>query len=254
MNILKKGNKFTYSKLFFCVLLLLIAINFLGAFYHKELFMQTASLLFIPVFLLVFLIKYKKLSLPFISFLVLSFLGDISSVFLNNDTTFYISNILHALSFVYLLLIVIPKFKLFNLDKIVGLYLVVVFFINIYFLFALQGVLKSTISDDIEVNLFTAKSLVLIILAFLSFGIYLNTQTKRSILFLASSVCFGFSTIIDYVNLYYFYDWNFIMLHKILYALGLYFLFSYAMIENYVKKFEPVEIKEETYPSDNILA
>ncbi|WP_143144281.1 hypothetical protein [Flaviramulus basaltis] len=231
----------------------MITVYFFGVFYQKELLLQFTIPLLIPAFLIIFLLKNKSLSIPFISFLFFSFLGDISSVFIKGDMFFYVSNTFYFLSFIYLFLIALPKFKLFEVDKLIGIYLVTVFLINTYLLYALYGFLKSVIADGLEVNLFAVKSFMLIILTFLSFGIYLNTQTKRSILFLASCVCFGFSTILDYINVYYLYEWNFIMLHKILYVVGLYFLFSYALIENHVKKHKTSEIKE-SYSSENILA
>ena len=251
--IVRNLNKSTYGKVFLCTLLVVITVYFFGVFSQKELLLKLAIPLLIPTFLIIFLLKYKSLSIPLISFLFFSFLGDISSVYIKEEMFSYVSNTFYFLSFIYLLFIIVPKFKLFEVDKIIGIYLVLVFLINVYLLYALYGFLKSVIPDSLEVNLFALKSLVLIILAFLSFGIYLNTQTKRSILFLASTVCFGFSTILDYINAYYFYDWNFIMVHKVLYAIGMYFLFSYAQIENHVKKNKFSEVNE-SYSPNNILA
>ena len=252
LSIMRNLNKFTYSKLFFGTLLVIMTIYLFGVFNQKELLLQSTIPLLIPVFLIVYLLKYKTLGIPFISFLFFSFLGNLSSIYIKEDALVYVSDTFYFLSFVYLLIIVVPRFKIIELDKLIGIYLVAVFLINVYLLYALYGFLKSVIPDSLEMNLFAVKSLLLIILTFISFGVYLNTQTKRSILFLASSVCFGFSTILNYVNEYYLYDWNFIMLHKILYAVGLYFLFSYAMIENYVKKSKAIEVKE-NFSSDNIL-
>lgn len=149
-----------------------------------------------------------------------------------------------------------PKFKLFGVDKVISIYLIGVFAINIYLLYVLYDFLKSIIPDDIDVNLFVAKSLVLIILTFVSFGVYLHTQTKRSILFFLGVVCLGFTTILDYINAFFLFDLNFVVLQSIFYATGLYLIFSYALIESKLKKLKEVESKQEktTYSSDNILA
>jgi hypothetical protein len=236
-------------------MLILIAIIFFGVFTQNEVLLKYTILMFIPVFLIVFLLKYKSLSVPFISFLVFSFLGNISSIYIKEEMFLFVPDAFYFLSFMYLLLIAIPKFKIFEVDKLIGVYLISVFLINIYLLYALYGFLISVIPDYIEVNLFIAKSLVLNILAFLSFGIYLNTQTKGSILFLVAVVCFGFSTNLDYINGYYLYDLNFIMFNRILYVIGLYLVFRYAMIDN---KFSNTSIetvdKHKDYSSDNILA
>jgi hypothetical protein len=236
-------------------MVILIAVNFFGVFTQNELLLKYTMLLFIPVFLIIFLLKYKSLSVPFISFLIFSFFGNLSSVYMKGDMYLFVTDVFYFLSFMYLMLITMPKFKIFEVDKLIGVYLITVFFINIYLLYALYGFLISVIPNDMEVDLFIAKSLILTVLSFLSLGVYLNTQTKGSILFLVAVVCFGFSTIINYINGYYFYDWNFIMLHRILYVIGLYFIFRYAMIENKFSKpkIKTVE-KNENFSSNNILA
>ena len=192
--------------------------------------------LFIPVFLIFYLVKYKSLKVVFISFLLFSFLGDVSLTFFSNETFVKISSILYFLSYLYLIVMVIPKFKLLKVDKLIGVYLFGVFVINIFFLYTLFSILKVIIPDGTEVLLFGLKSLSLIVLAFISFGVYLNTQTKQSILFLVAVIFMAFSTILNYVNLYYLYHWSFEMLYRALYGVGLYFIFRYTIADNKYKK------------------
>ncbi|TGV01678.1 hypothetical protein [Flavivirga rizhaonensis] len=249
---MKNSLNLTFDKTFFCALLGLIAINFFVAFTQDSLLLKSTMALFIPAFLIFYLLKYKILGVIFISFLLFAFLGDLSLTFFSNEIYIKVSSILYFLSYLYLIAIVMPKFKLLKIDKLIGLYLLGVFVINVFFLYTLYSVLKVIIPDQTEVLLFGLKSLALIILAFISFGVYLNTQTKQSILFLVAAIFIGFSTILNYVNLYYLYHWSFELLYRALYAVGLYFIFKYMIVDNRYKA--TIYKLRERYSSDNILA
>lgn len=250
---MKNWFNLTFNKVFFSALLALIAISFFVTFTQDSLLLKSTMSLFIPVFLIFYFYKYKSLGLVFLSFLLFSFLGDVSLTFFTNETFVKASSILYFLSYLYLIAIVVPRFKLLDVNKLIGVYLLGVFIINIFFLHTLYSILKVVIPDNTEVLLFGLKNLSLIILAFIAFGVYLNTETKQSILFLVAVIFIVFSTILNYVNLYYLYHWSFEMLYRTLYAVGLYFLFKYIMVENKYKKAN-TRLKEKTFSSDNILA
>ena len=101
--------------------------------------------------------------------------------------------------------------------------------------------------------LFGIKSLSLIVLTFVSFGVYLYTQTKQSELFLTGAIFIGFSVIMNYINLYYLYNWSFVLLQRVLYAVGLFIIFKFIMMTNVDRGPKPIQINEH-YSSDNILA
>ncbi|MDO5981193.1 hypothetical protein [Flavivirga spongiicola] len=249
---MKNWFNLTFNKVFFGALLGLIAINFFVTFTQDSLMLKSTMALFIPVFLIFYLVKYKSLRVVFISFLLFSFLGDMSLTFFSNETFVKVSSILYFLSYLYLITMVIPKFKLLKVGKLIGAYLLGVFVINIFFLYTLYSILKVVIPDHTEVLLFGLKSLSLIVLAFISFGVYLNTQTKQSILFLVAVVFMAFSTILNYVNLYYLYHWSFEMMYRTLYGVGLYFIFRYIIADNKYKK--TIYELRERLSSENILA
>ncbi|MDD7887420.1 hypothetical protein [Flavivirga sp. 57AJ16] len=233
---MKNWTDLTFNKVFFGALLGLMAISFFATFIQDSLMLKSTMALFVPVFLIFYLVKYKSLKGVFISFLLFSFLGDISLTFFSNETFVKVSSILYFLSYLYLITMVVPKFNLLKVDKLIGTYLLGVFFINIFFLYTLYSILKVVIPDSTEVLIFGLKSLSLIVLAFISFGVYLNTQTKQSILFLVAVIFIVFSTILNYVNLYYLYHWSFEMLYRVLYGVGLYFIFKYIIADNKYKK------------------
>lgn len=246
---MKSSFLISFNKIFFSVLLLLISINILGTYSEDVLFLQTTKALFIPVLLILFFIKNKLLSIPFISFFIFSFLGDISLAFFENEILIKASSVFYFLSYMCLIGVILSKFKLFEIDKVVGVYLIVVFLINAYFLYTLYGMLKAVVPDNLEVLLFGIKNISLILLIFLAFGKYLAKDTKPSILFLMVALCLVFSTILNYVSLYYVYSWSFVMLERIIYAIGIYLLLNYVMEENKVRV-----VQERRYSSDNIFA
>jgi len=243
----------SYNKVFLGALLLLIGINVFGSFTGNTIVMNSAMPLFIPVFLIFYFVKYKALRITFISFLLFSFLGDTSSMFFSEDSLIQTSSILYLLSYLYLIIIVAPKFKVFEVNKLIGAYLLVVFLIAVYFLYIIYSIMQSVIANQTEVLLFGIKSLSLIILTFVSFGVYLNTQTKHSALFLTAAIFIGFSVIMNYINLYYLYNWSFVLLQRVLYAVGLFIIFKFIMMTNVDRGPKPIQINE-SYSSNNILA
>ncbi len=254
VNIVKTWFKLSFNSVFLGAFILLIAINIIGFVKQDALIMQTAMPLFIPVLLIFFFVKYRSLGIMFVSFLVFSFLGDISSMFLAEDSLIQTSSILYLLSFLYLILMVVPKFKFHHLDKIIGIYLLVVLSINLYFLYTLYIVMKAVIPNPTEVLLFGIKSLTLIVLGFLAFAVYLNTQTKQSVLFLTAVLFFSLSAMLNYIGMYYFYNWSFDLLQRILYAIGLYVMFKYIIVQNANKQPRQPVLINESYSSENLLA
>jgi len=95
------------------------------------------------------------------------------------------------------------------------------------------------------------KSISLIVLVVIAFGVYLNSETKLSILFLIMAISFVFSDILNYVSHYYVYHWSFIMLDRILHVIGLFFLFNYIIEYNKVPKIR--DVKEEKFITKKIL-
>lgn len=232
-------------------LIILIFVNVIAFSTNNNLLIQTILALVIPVFLIFYFLKNKVLGIVFSSFLIFSFLGDTSSLFFSDDMITKTSSILYFLSYMYLIIMIAPKFKFFELDKLIAAYLIGVFSITLYFLNVFYNIVNAVLPDTLEVMLFGFKSLILIILAFLAFGVYLNTQSKQSAVFLTAVICFVFSVILNYINIYYLYDLNFLFIERILYVIGLYLLFSYITKEKTIKK--PLEIQHKNYASDNIL-
>ncbi|WP_159024175.1 hypothetical protein [Formosa sp. L2A11] len=130
----------------------------------------------------------------------------------------------------------ITKFKGIKFGTFLGTYLIVVFIVNTYLLYQLYTVLDDIITSPTEVLFFGLRSVTLIVLAFFSFAVYLNADTKSSILYLVMALCFIFSEVLFYIRNYYIYDWSLVLVERLLYGCGLVFLFYYMVTKNKAKK------------------
>ncbi|WP_188650052.1 hypothetical protein [Yeosuana aromativorans] len=241
----------SFNKVFVGVLLLLVGVNVIGAVSENALFLQSTKMLFVPSFLLFFFIKRNSIKIPFVLCLIYFFFGDSASLFFANDMFLNASNVLYFLSYLCLIIFVSQKFRIMEFNKIIAYYLIVVFLINLYFLYTTCSILRVIVPDGAEVFIFGLKSVSLIILLFISFGVYLNSESKMSIVFLLMAFSFACSDLLDYVNHYYVYNWSFLMLERILHVVGLFFLFNYIVAYN--KLFKKQEIREVIRGSENVL-
>ncbi len=253
---MNSASKLDYSTIIFSAFLLLLLLNIFTAYSENPLFLNAFKAVLIPFFLIVFFIKNKTLNLAFAAFLVFSFFGDFSTVFLLNNSITNTSNSMYLFGYLILIGISISKFRLMDIDKVVGFYLLGILLINGYFLYTLCGILKVIIVDQTEMVLFGTKSMALMFLVFISFAVYLGKQTKASILFLIMAICFAFSDVLNYVVHYYIYNWSILMLDRLLHITGLFFAFKYIIEKNKTAKETYMErnIREETFSRDNIMA
>ena len=247
LYILKNWLKIFTNKMFISILIGLILINVIATLSGNELFQQMTKPLFVPVFLIYFLLTNKRIGLLILVFLLFSFIGDFTSVFTNDLMMVEVSSLLYCLSYLCLIIASVIRIKKLKLDKIIGLYLILVFFINAYLLFTLFDILKYHIPDSVEITLFGIKSVALLVLVFVAFVDYLNTDSKQSIQFLVMALCFVFSDILHYIGTYYMYNWSFVMLDRVLHVVGLFFLFNYILEVNVERRRKTIMDKKMSY-------
>lgn len=250
---MKKWFEINFNKVFFFALFLLIALNVLGVVSNDSVVSESIKPLFVPVFLIFYFLKNKLSSFLFGFFLLCSFLGDAAFVFINEATLEKSSNFMYLISYLCLILIIVSKFNLSKIDKVVGVYLLFIMLINAYFLFTLYSLLKTIIADSAEVLVFALKGAAVVVLLFVSFAVYLTKESKLTILFLMLGMCLFFSDILNYVNIYYIYDWRFVLMDRICHALGIFFLFNY-IVESKSEKVKVKVLKEHVVSSENLLA
>ena len=218
------------------VLSLLVCVNIFAAVTDNELLLQCFKPLFIPVFVAFYFSKCDYINWYLISFLSFSFLADVTSVFYNNIEILHYSNLFYLISYASLLGLVLTKFNGIRFDNFLNVYLLVVFVINTYLLYQLYTVLDDIIKDPVMVIFFVLHTVTLIILSLVSFAVYLNSDSKSSILFLVMSLCLIFSEVLFYIKSYYIYDWTLVLIERLLYGAGLVSLFYYMVIKNKAKK------------------
>ena len=227
--------------MFLCVLFVLIVLNITATISENIVLMQITKPLFVPVFISYYFIKNTHINFIYVAFLAFLFLGDAASIFVNNHFLLMFSSFFYCLSYLCLMAVVFSKLKRIRFDKLVAVYLIVVFLINAYFLYDLFSIVKIHIPDSLEITLYAIKSVSLIILVFLSFAVYLNSDTKQSIVFLLMSVCLLFSDVLYYISNFYINDLRFVMLDRIFHVIGLFLLFNYIIGMNRSRKKRMVE-------------
>ena len=243
--------KISYNRIFLCVLFLLVIMNVLATISENETLLQLSKPLFIPVFLMYYLLKNKFIRSIFVVCLFFSFLGDFTSVNLSNTLWIKLSSLFYCLSYLCLVYAAISRLKRLKFDAVIGACLVIVFLINAYLMYGLFSILKTQIPDTLEMALFSIKSVALLILVFVALMAYLNTDSKESILFLVTALCFVFADVLYYISNYYLYDWSFAMLDRLLHVFGLFFLFNYIIDRNRKRKKQMVTERLEN--SENVL-
>lgn len=249
---LKNWLQIGYNKIFICVLLVLIAFNVLATISENEALLQLSKPLFIPVCVMYYLVKNKYINPVYILCLVFWFLGDFSSVFFSNEQLLLISSLFYCISYLCLVYAALLKLNKLNFDMVIGGYLIIVFAINAFLMYELFAVLKLQIPNGIEVALFGIKSMALVVLCFVAFIAYLNSDTKEAILFLVMALCFVFADVLYYISNYYIYNLSFVMLDRVLHIFGLFFLFNYVIEQNRKRKKRIVE--QRITNSDKALA
>lgn len=230
-----------YNRIFLCVLLVLIAFNVLATTSDNEALLLISKPLFIPVFVMYYFVKNRYINTVFILCLVFSFLGDFSSVFFSNEQLLQVSSLFYCASYFCLVYAALMRMKKLKFDIVVGGYLIVVFAINAYLMYELFNVLRLHIPNSAELALFGIKSMALIVLCFVAFISYLNSDSKPSILFLSMALFFAFSDVLYYISNYYIYNLSFVMLDRVLHIFGLFLLFNYIIEQNRKRKKEIVE-------------
>ena len=119
---MKKYFFYSTNGMFGFTLLILLIVNILASYSENVLFLNISQLLFVPLFLIVFLIKNRAINLVFLTFLIFSFFGDLFPFLIQGEV--FIANTFYFLGYACLLSIVIFNFKYYNIDKIVGAYLI----------------------------------------------------------------------------------------------------------------------------------
>ena len=250
---MKNWNLFSFNKVFFTAFFILAVLNTFAIITNDTMVMQLIRFSGIPFFLIFFYVKKNKINISLIVFLILAFLSDSAGFLFDDLDVICVESIFYCFAFMQLIILTLPKFKFIQFDGLIKAYLLMICGVTIFFVKVLYDLVGIEFLDSLETMLFSAKCFVLMALVFISYGLYLHLQNKTSIFLLISTVCFGFSCVLDYLNFSFVNVSSFMVLNRITYLLGLYFVFRYAMEENKFKIYQvEVEVKE-SFPRDNIL-
>ncbi|MBD0832624.1 hypothetical protein [Aestuariibaculum sediminum] len=218
------------DSVFFMTMSFLIALSIIATLTSNAWLVNHNVLLFIPLFSLVYFIKYKRMNISVIAFILFSFIGDASHLFFNANMEVTASSVFYLIGIFYLIFQSVKKFKLKVIKGIILGYLLVVFLISTFFVLQVYQALKLVLESSIEPKLFALISISLAVLTIISFGVYLKTQSRTSTMFFIAAISLSFSVGLNYINLYYINHDVFVILEQSFYALSLYFIFKYAAV------------------------
>lgn len=224
--------------------LVLVFFNVIAFFTNGEKLLQMVEpLLFLPI-LIFFFYKYSKIRLVLIGFLLFAIIGDISSLFGMKAYGIEVESIAYCLGYLCLIYEAINRIKKLNISVLVGVYLVVVFIINTYFLYIFYTELKETISNSLELTLIVIRVVSLLLFSLFSFTVYLSAESKQSIVLLLMSISLVFSDVLYLVTEYYMYFWLFDFISKALYLVTFYCFYLYVTNHKGINQFktEPKEM------------
>lgn len=250
---MKNWNIYSFNTVILSALFFLLTVNAFAVFYKDSSFVQFINALSVPVFVVFSLIKYKSDNISFLFFCLFVFLSDSSGLFLQEVNMFYGSSIFYVAACIHLLILVLPKLDIYHIDKSIKAYLLLMFLIATFFLSLVYNTMGHVFFNSVEAIFFVVKSLACIILGLVSFGVYLRYQNKKSIIFLAAIICFGFSLIFNNLNIYYLSEWRFSLLDRWLHIVGVFFVFKFIIEEKQVESLSRERVGN-TGVSNNILA
>lgn len=250
---MKNWNIFSFNTVILTVLFFLMTANVFAIFLEDKSFVQFINASSVPVFVLFSLLKYRPNNISFFFFCLFVFLSDSSSLFLQDVNMLYTTSIFYVAACIHLLILVLPKLDLMHIDKSIKAYLLLMFLISTIFLSLVYNAIEPVFVGKVEALLFVVKCLVFIILGLASFGVYLNSQNKKSIFFLTAIICFGFSVIFNNLNMYFLSEWRFTLLDRLLHIVGIYFIFKFIIEEEQVESFNRQHV-DNTRMTNNILA
>ncbi len=209
--------------------LVLVFFNVIAFFTNGDRLLQLVEpLLFLPI-LIFFFYKYSKIRLVLIGFLLFAIIGDLSSLFDMKAYGIEVEGVAYCLGYLCLIYEAINRIRKLNISVIVGVYLVVVFVINAYFLYIFYSVLKETITNSVELTLIVVRVVSLLLFSLFSFTVYLSVESRQSILLLLMSISLVFSDVLYLVTDYYMYYWIFDILSKSLYLVAFYCFYLYIV-------------------------
>lgn len=203
------------------LLILILTLHPICAYYEWSPVMHTMLLAIIPVLLLLYFQKHKIMANVFFIIFILYFLGIIFNVFNHFSLSSKLSESSFLGAYLLLIFVMMGKLKEVKFEGLVSGYMTVVFLVSAYLMFLLYNVLIDSFQDPVIFTLTVSKGVVLLVMAILAFAIYLSHESTQSILFLTMVCCFVFSDILSFISTYYLYFWLYEGVQYIFQSIGL---------------------------------
>lgn len=213
----------------------LIAMLFIGVFMENSTFISISKLAIIPAFVGLYFVRRSYMPNFFFLILICLFFAEVFTLFSDNMGLVNLSRIFNLTGFVLLFSVLISKMKAIKFEGVVSVYLVIVFLINGYFVYSLFDTVKGEITNDVDMFYYIGKGGLSILLALISFAVYLSRETTRSIVFLIMTLAFLFSDVLNFICNSYLYNSGFEFVGGVLKVTALFFLMKYIYTHRSIK-------------------
>ena len=207
----------------------LMTLNMLAFFTNSDMLLKAVEPLLILPILFFFINKYSKIRWVLMAFLIFAIIGDLFHLFSISAYGIQLEAIAYCLGYLCLIYEAIFRIKKLNVSLLIGAYLIMVFGLNLYFLYTFYDVLYDTIDNSLELTLVVIRVVTLFLFSLFSFTVYLSAESKQSILLLLMSISLVFSDVLYLISEYYLYHWVLEFLSKSLYLLTFYCFYLYVV-------------------------
>ncbi|MGJ8593697.1 MAG: hypothetical protein ACSHXF_14190 [Aquaticitalea sp.] len=205
-----------------------VVVNGVAIYFENTMIPNITKVTSILILLSSYFIVRNRMANVFLTVFLFSFLGDVFNVFNLGDLSSKLSTTFYLGSYSLIIFVLLGKLRRIKYEGLVSIYLIIVLFLNTYFLYVLYGVVKENFSDDVNLVLSICHGITLIAMSFLAFAVYLSRETTQSIIFLVMVVCFGFSDVLFYICDLYVYFWVFEFAANMLHLTSLLLLYTYV--------------------------
>lgn len=229
------------------ILLAIFLINGIATYLQYTIIPNITKFISVIVILTFYYTKYMRMANVFLTIFMLLFLGDTFSVFNLGEFTHKLSKTFYLGSYFLLLFVLIGKFKRIKYEGLVSVYLIIVLFLNSYFLYALYSAVKDNFADNINLILYICHGVALIAMAFFAFAVYLSKESTQAILFLVMVFCLVFSDVLRYICNLYVYYWAFDFMANMLHIASLCLFYAYVYNHHKFIKVKGKTSSEEEY-------
>lgn len=225
------------KNLFLGLSIVILLVYFSASFLYDQHYVLYIKPLIIPIFLTyAFIASNYQLSLRYIAFVLLFYLGDATLLYMEVYPSLYIVGLLfYFFAYIFLLFLVLPFINSTSILKEIRPYSLFTFILIVCLLVFILDIIFDSESDIILHLVIVLNAISAILLAIFAFIYIKQLFFRKSILYFFGSFTLFFSDVLSALQVYYLEDFIINFIQRIFHFLGFYLIYLFY-IENAVKK------------------